>query len=66
MLDGLRLFHVSEEPGIHTFEPRPAPRRSNVKGDVVWAVDELRLPNYLLPRACPRVTYRLLPTTSAG
>jgi len=32
---------------------------------LVWAIDEAHLANYLLPRDCPRVTYRALPTTSA-
>ena len=26
-------------------------------GDAVWGIDEAHLPNYLLPRDCPRVTY---------
>lgn len=48
------LFHISEEPGIERFEPRP----SEHAGDpVVWAIDAARLCNYLLPRECPRVTY---------
>lgn len=55
------LFHVSEESRITRFQPRtsvtaPAP--------VVWAVDEARLQNYLLPRDCPRVTFFAGPTTS--
>jgi hypothetical protein len=48
------LFHVSEEPGIERFEPRPSPCAD---GSVVWAIDADRLRNYLLPRECPRVTY---------
>jgi hypothetical protein len=48
------LFHVSEEPGIERFEPRPS---QNADEPVVWAVDADRLRNYLLPRECPRVTY---------
>lgn len=48
------LFHVSEEPAIHRFEPRPP----GYEGEpVVWAIDAERLRNYLLPRECPRVTY---------
>jgi hypothetical protein len=49
------VYHVSDQIGITLFEPRPAPERSVVIGDVVWAVDEKHLPNYLLPRDCPRV-----------
>src|SRR5262249_8716907 len=48
------LFHVSEEPGIERFEPRPSPYADEA---VVWAIDADRLRNYLLPRECPRVTY---------
>jgi hypothetical protein len=48
------LFHVSEDRGIQAFEPR-APARD--MDPVVWAIDENRLRNYLVPRECPRVTY---------
>jgi hypothetical protein len=48
------LFHVSEEPGISLFEPRPAQGTSE---PLVWAIDDARLRNYLVPRECPRVTY---------
>jgi hypothetical protein len=52
------LFHVSEEPGITIFEPRPSPSFfTAIKGDVVFAIGERLLQNYLLPRDCPRVTY---------
>jgi hypothetical protein len=45
------LFHVSEEPGIERFEPRP----SEYAGEpAVWAIDAERLRNYLVPRECPR------------
>ena len=53
-----RLFHVSEEGGITVFKPRPSPSfYEAVKKDVVFAVSETLLHNYLLPRNCPRVTY---------
>jgi hypothetical protein len=48
------LFHVSEESGIERFEPRPSEYTSD---PVVWAINADRLPNYLVPRDCPRVTY---------
>ena len=51
-----RLFHVSEEPGIDRFRPRPNYR---VAGEMVWAVDEPHLVNFLVPRGCPRITYGL-------
>jgi hypothetical protein len=54
----LRLFHVSEEPGITEFHPRPSPQvYKGIKGNVVFAISHEMLHNYLLPRDCPRVTY---------
>jgi len=61
----MRLFHVSEEPDIVRFFPR-IPVRDDVdrsKG-LVWAIDEKRLPNFLTPRDCPRVTYHASDTTT--
>jgi hypothetical protein len=38
--------------------PRPAPTGTPYEGQAwVWAVDEKHLPNYLLPRDCPRVCW---------
>lgn len=48
------LFHVSDEPGIKRFEPRPS---KYISDPVVWAIESARLCNYLLPRECPRVTF---------
>jgi hypothetical protein len=48
------LFHVSERGGISAF----VPRISEQGEAVVWAIDEAHLPNYLLPRECPRVCVR--------
>lgn len=59
----MRLFHVSEEPGIAAFEPRPHPTWPELE-PVVWAVDESHLRNYLLPRDCPRVTFYALKASS--
>lgn len=56
------LFHVSEEPDIEVFEPRPATRS---KEHLVWAIDDEHLRNYLVPRECPRVTYSAGPRTTA-
>ena len=54
----MKLFHISEEPEIKIFHPRPSPQfYDSVKGDVVFAISEKLLHNYLLPRDCPRVTY---------
>lgn len=61
----MRLFHVSEEPDIEVFEPR-IPDRDDMDKNVgiAWAIDEERLPNFLTPRNCPRVTYHLNSKTS--
>jgi uncharacterized protein DUF6886 len=48
------LFHVSEEPGILEFVPRPS---KYTQDPVVWAVHDDKIRNYLVPRDCPRVTY---------
>jgi hypothetical protein len=57
------LFHVSEHAGIQRFEPRPSALTS---APAVWAIDDQRLRNYLLPRECPRVTYYAGAATTAA
>ena len=59
------LFHVSEEANIEVFYPR-TPNRNDFDKTVglVWAIDEERLPNFLTPRDCPRVTYHIGKDTS--
>ena len=54
-----RLYHVSDQPDIPLFEPRPVRAGHPRQGlpPVVWAVGERLLHNYLLPRDCPRVTF---------
>lgn len=53
-----KLFHVSDKSKIKIFEPLPAPFYPGViKRDVVFAISDALLHNYLLPRNCPRVTY---------
>lgn len=61
----MRLFHVSEESNIEIFNPR-IPDREDMDKTVglVWAIDEERLPNFLTPRNCPRVTYHINSKTS--
>lgn len=61
----MRLFHVSEEKNIEIFIPR-TPTRQDLDPAVklVWAIDEARLPNFLTPRDCPRVTYHAGPQTT--
>ncbi|SDD45491.1 hypothetical protein SAMN05216464_101777 [Mucilaginibacter pineti] len=63
----LRLFHISEQPGIELFEPRPSPSVfEQIEDDVVFAISDRLLHNYLLPRECPRVTYYASANTSAA
>jgi hypothetical protein len=59
------LIHVSEESNIEVFNPR-IPVRDDLDKSVglVWAIDEKRLPNFLTPRDCPRVTYHIGDNTS--
>ena len=57
----MKLFHVSENPSITQFDPRPS---QYTEKPAVWAVEEARLHNYLLPRDCPRVTYYALPNST--
>lgn len=60
-----RLFHVSEEAGIKLFEPRPSPSYfTELTADVVFAITNELLHNYLLPRDCPRVTFYPTENTS--
>lgn len=51
----MRLFHLSDDPGIARFEPRPSAYTAE---PVVWAISDQRIANYLLPRDCPRVCFR--------
>ena len=59
------LFHVSEESGIERFEPRTPPTENpTINSPVVWAVEKTHLANYLLPRECPRVAFRIASTST--
>src|SRR5215211_3636997 len=59
------LFHISDDPNITRFDPRPPPSAgSGQTGLMVWAVGERLLHNYLLPRNCPRVTFYAAPTSA--
>jgi hypothetical protein len=56
----MRLFHVSEESNIDTFIPRIPIREDMDKSKgLVWALTEEHLTQFLTPRECPRVTYRI-------
>jgi len=61
----MRLFHVSEEDNIEVFIPRIPTREDMDKSKgLVWALTEELLPQFLTPRECPRVTYRIKETTT--
>lgn len=61
----MRLFHVSEEADIKEFVPRIPYREDMDKSKgLVWALTEASLPNWLTPRNCPRVGYRVSEETS--
>lgn len=62
------VFHVSESAEIAQFDPRPV-REDHLFGIMepsVWAIGPRLLPNYLLPRECPRVSYYAGPGTTAA
>ena len=50
----MKLYHISETPDIKEFVPQPSRRKDK---NLVWAISEDKLPNYLLPRDCPRVVF---------
>lgn len=54
----LRLFHISEENNIEPFLPRISKKQWNYE-KYVWAINEEKLHNYLLPRECPRICINL-------
>jgi len=62
----MRLFHVSEDPNITVFHPRRPERRNELDQSVglVWSLLEPALPNWLFPRDCPRVGYRVCENTT--
>ena len=56
---------MSDHPEIDRFDPRPVPAPdAGVDGLAVWAVAESHLPNYLLPRDCPRICFRASDATN--
>lgn len=61
----MRLFHVSEEANIKKFIPRiPYRQDMDQSKGLVWALTEPSLPNWLTPRNCPRVGYRVTDETT--
>jgi len=61
----MRLFHVSEDPNVGVFHPR-LPRRTELDPNIglVWSLVEPALPNWIFPRDCPRVGYRVCENTT--
>lgn len=59
----MKLFHLSDDPDVTVFHPRPS---DYTEGAVVWAIEDTRLVNYLLPRDCPRVCFRAGPRSAAN
>jgi hypothetical protein len=59
----MKLYHISHEPDITAFEPRPnSPHNPlHLPEPAVWAIGRNLLHNYLFPRDCPRVTFYTLP-----
>lgn len=49
------IYQLSEALDITHFEPRSA---TSELGDVVWDISKAGMYKYLLPRDCPRVTFR--------
>lgn len=68
----VRLFHVSDDPAIAAFAPRPVrvpsvrpPGRDWLNGPLVWAIDAWHQPLYLFPREAPRILAWPVATTTA-
>lgn len=60
-----KLFHISDDPKIKIFEPRPASfYPGHILRKAVFAISGTLLHNYLLPRNCPRVTFYAGPDTT--
>lgn len=73
------MWHVSKDPGISRFEPRPStgigltrrddgslvPTPTSAAGEpLVWAIDTRHLPMFWFPRDCPRGCFWARPQTS--
>lgn len=59
------LYHISDNPQIERFVPRPVgPHVVGTEPELVWAIDEAHMVNYLLPRDCPRACFYALPEST--
>lgn len=59
------LWHASDDPNIAIFRPHRAPT-ALIDDDLVWAVDDERVPAYWFPRDCPRATFWIGPRATPG
>ena len=57
------LWHYSEDPSLHRFEPRPVADPG--AAPAVWAVDTRHAPRFWFPRDCPRGCIWPGPATTA-
>lgn len=62
--DAFALWHVSEDPDLGHFTPKPS-RAGRDGPDRVWAVDTRHLPLFWFPRDCPRGCIWPVSTTTA-
>jgi hypothetical protein len=67
----MRLFHFSDDGGIHHFVPRPVRTPAErpggqdwLNGPLVWAIEEDWQAFYYFPRECPRILLKPKPTTT--
>ncbi|GAA5184334.1 hypothetical protein GCM10023322_25590 [Rugosimonospora acidiphila] len=58
-----QVLHFSEDPTITRFVPHVAATAQQPEA-YVWAVDELRAPDYWFPRECPRAMAWVTETSS--
>jgi hypothetical protein len=59
------VLHFSEDPTITIFRPHVALTAQQPE-PYVWAVDDLRAPDYWFPRKCPRAMAWIGPATTAA
>ncbi|MBA2946117.1 DUF6886 family protein [Streptomyces himalayensis] len=57
------VLHFSEDPAITVFRPHVAATARQSEA-YVWAVDDVRAPDYWFPRQCPRAMAWTVPGTS--
>lgn len=59
------VYHISDDPAIERFVPRPVlTHLEGTESALVWAIDEMHVVNYFLPRNCPRACFYPLPDST--